>query len=253
MKGFDQLKTIVISNRKGGSAKTTTAVNLAKILAKEASVLLIDFDTQGHASIGLGLDPVSENGVHEIFNGASLSSTFTPTYIENLTICTASEDFDVYEYADLRGVLKNKFKREKVADFFEYVIIDTPPTFDALLKNSLEVADAVVIPVVPHHLGVVGVGQMVRAIYKISTEVGKKMAEVAILPVMYNPHINEHKESVKRLETNFGKEKLFEPIGNYIALAQQFENGSQEPTTRRDSKGISDYEKFVKALKKRLS
>ena len=48
------MKTIVISNRKGGSAKTTTAVNIASGLAKHGSVLLLDFDTQGHASIGVG-------------------------------------------------------------------------------------------------------------------------------------------------------------------------------------------------------
>ncbi len=242
------MKTIVISNRKGGSAKTTTAVNLAKILARKASVLLIDFDTQGHASIGVGCEPVTKGGVHDIFMGGSLSHTFTPTYIDNLTLSPANEAFDVYEYADLRGVLKNRFKREKLADFFEYVIIDTPPTFDALLKNSLEVADAVVIPVVPHHLGVVGVGQMVRAIYQVSTEVGKKMAQVGILPVMFNPHIIEHKESVAKLEVSFGKEKLFKPIGTYIALAKQFEHGGEDPKTRRASKGLSDYEQFAEKL-----
>jgi len=246
------LKTIVISNRKGGSAKTTTAVNLAKILARKHSVLLIDFDTQGHASIGVGGTPVGGNGAHSIFNGATLSSTFIPTYMDNLTLSPACEDFDVYEYSDLRGVLKNRFKREKVSDFFEYVIIDTPPTFDALLKNSLEVSDAVVIPVVPHHLGVVGVGQMVRAVYKTSTEVGKKMADIGILPVMYNPHINEHKDSVAILKNNFGKEKLFKPIGNYIALAKQFEQADVEPLSLRDSKGIKDYEVFVKELVDRL-
>ncbi len=243
------MKTIVISNRKGGSAKTTTAVNLAKILSRNHSVLLIDFDTQGHASIGVGNDPVDEvQGVHSIFSGGTLSHTFVPTYIHNLTLSPASEFFDVYEYADLRGVLTNRFKREKIADFFEYVIIDTPPTFDALLKNSLEVADAVVIPVVPHHLGLVGVGQMIRGIYKISTEIGKKMADVGILPVMYNPHINEHKQSVKKLQIDFGKDKLFTPIGNYIALAQQFQNGNEDPTNRRESKGVADYERFVSEL-----
>jgi chromosome partitioning protein len=246
------LKTIVISNRKGGSAKTTTSVNLAKILSRDASVLLIDFDTQGHASIGVGSEPLDEGGIHSIFTGGSLSHTFIPTYIHNLTLSPANERFDVYEYADLRGVLKNRFKREKIADFFDYVIIDTPPTFDAILKNSLEVADAVVIPVVPHHLGVVGVGQMIRGIYQISTEIGKKMADVAILPVMYNPHINEHKDNVKKLEIDFGKEKLFTPIGNYIALAQQFQDGSQDPVGRRESKGVADYERFASELIKTI-
>ena len=247
------MKTIVISNRKGGSAKTTTAVNLAKILAREYSVLLLDTDTQGHASMGVGQQATVDHGFHSIFTGSTLSSTFIPTYMDKLTLSPASERFDVYEYADLRGVLKNRFKREKIADFFDYVIIDTPPTFDGILKNSLEVADAVIIPVVPHHLGVVGVGQMIRAVYQISTEVEKKMADIGILPVMFNPHINEHKDSVIKLEISFGVEKLFKPIGNYIALAQQFEQGDKTPTNRRESKGIDDYGVFAKLLVSRLN
>jgi len=143
------MKTIVISNRKGGSAKTTTAVNLATELAKTHSVLLIDFDTQGHASIGVGSSPMDEGGAHSIFFGHTLSENFVPTVLDNLTLAPAHALFDVYEYADLRGVLKSRFKNEKVSDFFEYCIIDTAPTFDALLKNSLEVADVVVIPFVP--------------------------------------------------------------------------------------------------------
>ena len=63
------MKTIVVSNRKGGSAKTTTAVNLACELAKVGSVLLIDFDTQAHASMGVGSQGAYENGAHSIFLG----------------------------------------------------------------------------------------------------------------------------------------------------------------------------------------
>lgn len=246
------MKTVVISNRKGGSAKSTTAVNLSAELAKKHSVLLIDFDTQGHASIGVGCAPVEDCGIHSIFSGSSLSHSFKPTVLDNLTLSPALEFFDVYEFADLRGVLKNKFKREKIAEFFDYCIIDTPPTYDALLKNSLEVADAVVIPVVPHHLGVVGVSQMVRAIYQISTSVGKPLAEVGILPVMFNPHINEHKDSIEKLKKNYGEAKLFTPIGVDINLAKQFE--SQEPLVlaKKRSKGMKDYRKFAKELKKRL-
>ena len=138
------MKTIVISNRKGGSAKTTTAVNIASGLAQHSSVLLLDFDTQGHASIGVGCEPNEELGVHSIFMGKTLSETFLPTVHKNLTLSPALTFFDVYEYADLKGVLKSRFEREHLADFFDYCVIDTPPTFDALLKNSLEVADSVV-------------------------------------------------------------------------------------------------------------
>ncbi len=246
------MKTIVISNRKGGSAKTTTAVNLATQLAQEASVLLLDFDTQGHASIGVGCAPSESVGVHSIFLGATLSETFIPTVHDRLTLSPALVFFDVYEYSDLRGVLRSRFKREKIADFFDYCIIDTPPTFDALLKNALEVADAVVIPFVPHHLGVVAVGQMMRAIYQSAAVLERPLAEVGILPVMFNPHIKEHHEALEKVKTAFGKEKLFSPIGVDIKLSKQFETGQPVVLAAQRSKGMKDYCTFTRELLQRM-
>jgi len=246
------VKTIVISNRKGGSAKTTTAVNIASGLAKKGSVLLLDLDTQGHASIGVGCEPSESLGVHSIFEGKTLSETFMPTVHKNLTLSPALALFDVYEYSDLRGVLKSRFKREKIEDFFDYCIIDTPPTFDAILKNSLEVADAVVIPFVPHHLGVVAVGQMMRAVYQSAKNINRDLADVSILPVMYNPHINEHRESLEKVKTSFGEEKLLSPIGVDIKLASQFESGSPIILDEKRSKGMKDYKNCVEELLKRL-
>ena len=246
------MKTIVVSNRKGGSAKTTTAVNIASGLAKKGSVLLLDLDTQGHASIGVGCEPGEILGEHSIFEGATLSETFIPTVHENLTLSPALVNFDVYEYSDLRGILKNRFKREKIADFFDYCVIDTPPTYDALLKNSLEVADSLLIPFVPHHLGVVAVGQMLRALYKTAKIQEQEIVDVSILPVMFNPHINEHKESVEKIKKSFGKEKLLSPIGVDIKLAQQFESGKPIILDEKHSKGMKDYNRCVQELLKRL-
>lgn len=246
------MKTILISNRKGGTGKTTTAINLAGELAKESSVLLIDFDTQGHAGIGVGLGPDEEKGAHQIFFGKTLSETFMPTVIENLTLSPALEFFDVYEYANLQGVLKKVYKKEQLAEFFDYCIIDTPPTYDAILKNSLEVADAVIIPVVPHHLGIVGAQQMFRAIYQISMDVRGSIPYVGILPVLYNNHIDEHKKAIKTVSDNFGEDKMFEPIGVDINLATQFEEKRPLVLTDKRRRGARDYKKFAKHLKKRL-
>jgi len=246
------VKTIVISNRKGGSAKTTTAVNVASGLAKYGSVLLLDLDTQGHASLGVGCEPNENLGVHSIFMGATLSETFMPTIHKNLTLSPALAFFDVYEYSDLMGVLKSRFKREKIADFFDYCIIDTPPTFDALLKNSLEVADSVVIPFVPHHLGVVAVGQMMRTLYKTTSEFNREMVDIAILPVMYNPHINEHKLSIEKVKISFGEAKLLSPIGVDIKLAKQFESGSPIILEEKRSKGLKDYSICVNEILNRF-
>ena len=244
--------TILISNRKGGSAKSTTAVNLATQLSKKNSVLLIDFDTQGHASFGVGSNPVEEAGAHSIFEGKTLSESFRPTVMESLTISPALEFFDVYEYSELQGVLKNRFKKEQLKEFFDFCIIDTAPTYDTLLKNSLEVAECVVIPVVPHHLGVIGVGQMFRAIYQMSLSIGKKAPLIGILPVMYNPHIKEHKENLEKIEKAFGKDKIFSPIGVDINLTKQFETQIPVVISEKRTKGAENYKKFSDELREKL-
>ncbi len=247
------MKTIVVSNRKGGTAKTTTAVNLAGELSKTASVLLIDLDTQGHASIGLGHHASEEGGAHKIFDGRTLSETFLPSVIDNLTLAPASAFFDVYDHKNISGILKQRYKEEELAEFFDYCIIDTPPTYDAILKNALEVSDCVIIPVIPHHLGFIGVEQVFRAIYHMSSQVNEKAPFVGILPVMYNHHIKEHKEIIEKIKRKFGKDKFFEPICVDIALTTQFEKKVPlvfEDTTRRGGK---DYKTFVEDLKVRLN
>lgn len=246
------MKTIVISNRKGGSAKTTTTVNLAASLAKIGNVLVIDFDTQGHAGIGLGHQPVEEGGVHSIFEGHNLSFTFVPTQYTNITLAPASAFFDVYSHHSDDNILKQRLKDEKIDQFFDFCIIDTPPTYDTLLKNSLAVANAVIIPVVPHYLGTVGVDQMVRAIYQMALKTHNSIEHIGILPVMYNEHIPEHKNAIEQLQKSFGKEKFFSPIRIDIAVATSF--SEQTPIVLKDgrTRGAKDYKKFCSELQSRL-
>lgn len=246
------MTTILISNRKGGSGKSTTATNLACELAKTYSVLLIDFDTQGHATIGVGGSLVDDSGAHSIFFGNTLSQSFHPTVSEKLTLSPALEFFDVFEYSELSGVLKNRFKKERLNEFFDYCIIDTAPTYDTLLKNSLEVANAVIIPMIPHHLGVVGVGQMFRAIYQMSLSMNKKAPFVGILPVMFNPHIKEHKDSILKIKEKFGEDKIFTPIGVDINLSKQFELKVPVVLSSNRLKGSEDYIRFTKELRSKL-
>jgi len=246
------MKKIVISNRKGGSAKTTTAVNLAAHLAKKHSVLLLDLDTQAHATMGVGVACNEQSGVHAIFNGKTLSESFTPSILENLTVSPAMELFDVYEYENLDGVLKQRIEDESIDEFFDYCIIDTPPTYDALLKNAIEVANVVIIPVVPHHLGIIGISQMLRALYRTAIKKSSSIDFIGILPVMYNPHIKEHQDALHKIEVSFGKEKLFTPIGMDIKLSTQFEHQEPLVLSVKRAKGMRDYSRFGDELVSRL-
>ncbi|MCV6607941.1 MAG: ParA family protein [Campylobacterales bacterium] len=247
------MKTIVISNRKGGTGKTTTSINLSAQLAKKNSVLLIDLDTQGHASVGVGHGPLDEGGTHQIFFDKTLCEYFLPTMLDNLTLAPASAFFDVYETGDLQGKLKKAYIHEQLSEFFDYCIIDTPPTFDTLLKNALEVSDCVIIPTLPHQLGFIGVEQVFRAIYKMSIEVRGSLPFVGILPVMYNSHIEEHKKILKKLEESFGKEKFFSPIRVDIELSTEFERQVPLVLDKQEKRGAKDYIEFTKDLMERIN
>jgi chromosome partitioning protein len=247
------LKTVVISNRKGGSAKTTTALNLASQLAKHHSVLLIDLDTQGHSRFGLGVKGITKGGIHSIFNNeVTLSENFVPTKQHNLTLAPADEHFDVFELSNLYGILKKRFQEESIGEFFDYCVIDTAPTYDGLLKNALDVADVVIVPTVPHHLGQVSVGQMMRAIYQTTTKSRDKPPFVGILPVMFNPHIVSHKDVISNIKKIYGKDKIFSPISIDINLAKQFKEKTPV-VLNENSRGANSYINFTKELVERIN
>ncbi|MEF3192165.1 MAG: ParA family protein [Campylobacterales bacterium] len=247
------MKTVVVSNRKGGSAKSTTAVNVAAAMAQQGKkVLLLDFDTQGHASIGVGARPVREGGFHSIFSGNALSFTFVPTAVKNLTLSPANDLFDPLSEPIGEFVLRERLTAEGVGEFFDLCIIDTPPTYDALLKNALAVADAVIIPVLPHFLGEVGVRQMVRALFQTGATLGHSIGLVRVLPVMYNAHLPSHRQSVANLRQLFGEEKFLPPIRLDIKAAEAFE--ARLPLSLYDPKGRAarDYMEVAQMLSKLL-
>jgi len=82
---------------------------------------------------------------------------------------------------------------------------------------------------------------------------GAEIKHVGMLPVMFNAHINEHKESLQKVEGAFGKEKLFKPIGTDIKLAQMFESGKPIVLMEKRTKGMKDYKLFCKDLLKRIN
>jgi chromosome partitioning protein len=246
------MKTIVISNRKGGSSKTTTSINLASILAKKYSVLLIDLDTQGHCRIGLGVKTVINNGSHSIFKGNYLTENMISTSLKNLTLVPADESFDVYKRSIPMGIIKKRFEEESIDMFFDFCVIDTPPTYDAILKNALEVADIVIIPTIPHYLGIVSVEQMMKAIYQTNIKMDKKMPFIGILPIMFNPHIKTHLQVVSSIEKSFGKEKVFSPINIDIHLAKQFEYKKPIVLFDKRTRGAENYMQFTKELLEKI-
>jgi len=230
-RGNDLMKVIAIANKKGGSGKTTTSVNLAASLAQAGNrVLLCDLDAQAHSTIGLGVSPRRlDNTVHHLMNGENpdrIGECIRETVLDGLSLLPANQDFDVTAIPreeKAAHVLRDGLKC--LADDFDVVIVDSPPALDLPMYNAVLAAQFLLIPFQPGFLNYEGVGQMLRILLKAASKHDHRLALLGVLPVMLNPMARMHRQILGEAITQFGQKKVFTPIRRDIKLEEAFMHG----------------------------
>lgn len=221
--------TIVVSNRKGGTGKTTVSVNVAaELAALGLRVLLVDLDSQGHCAVGVGIK-VSKGTptVHDIFRriDARLATAVQSTAFDNLSLAPADPLFEHGEGLRDEGLLKRALAEEEIVMNFDVVILDTPPSLDILLLNALTAANWVVVPFVPHPLSSEGVKQLMRVLFKIISGTNQQLKLAGFLPMMGNENIRIHRTVTGDVSNQFGASRLLPVIRNDIRLSESFAAG----------------------------
>ena len=221
--------SIVITNRKGGTGKTTVSVNLAaEFAALGLRVLLVDLDAQGHCAVGLGVRTGKDTPtVHQLFQNARthLPDVVQDTPCPNLWLAPADTRFDTGGWYQGEGLLAREVQSQAVSEAFDLVVIDTAPSQDFLLLNALNAAEVAIVPYVPHHLSLEGVKQLMRIIFSVKAGINPGLKVFGYLPVMASEHINEHRSINGRLASNFGAEGPLAAIRTDIKLAEAFGAG----------------------------
>ena len=218
-------RRVAILNQKGGTGKTTTAVNLAAGLAeREREVLLIDTDAQGNVGVSLGVSG-EQSLYHVLVDGADPTDASVPVR-QHLDVITAdatlaaAEIWLAHQNPEQRSkIMTRRLNLMQVSRRYDYVIIDCGPSLNLLNQNALSYADEVIIPVTCDYLALVGVKQVLRTMKDVERHLNHAVRVSAVLPTFYDGRTRLAREVLETLQGHF-KQKCLEPIRHNTRLAE---------------------------------
>ncbi|MBI2463255.1 MAG: ParA family protein [Candidatus Spechtbacteria bacterium] len=244
-------KVITLCNQKGGTGKTTTAVNLGVYLAaKGKRTLLIDLDPQANATSALSLQPhrISPNLYHSLVGGVLPEDIVRETGIFGYHVFPSSPDL-----AGASVELVTQKNREfrlydivsRLRNVYDFILIDCPPSLGLLTLNGLVAADEVIIPVQCEYYAMEGLGQILETVDLIRDNLQRDVKVMGALLTMYDKRNRLARYITKELRRNFPGYVFDAVIPRNVSLAEAPGYGKTIFQFDPDSQGARAYQQFA--------
>lgn len=229
-------KIIAFANQKGGVGKTTTAVNLAASLADQGKkVLVCDFDPQGNATSGFGIDPRSlKTSVYELtvcdapVEEGIIKTKWVDVIGANVNL--AGAEIDMIEMD--RREYRLKMVLDQVRDDYDYIFIDCPPSLGLLTLNSLCAADSFLVPLQCEYYALEGLTQLMTTVRAVQRGLNESIRMEGVLLTMFDGRTNLSIQVVEEVKRHFGKKVFATVVPRNVRLSEAPSHG--EPITAYD-------------------
>ena len=244
-------RRIAVLNQKGGTGKTTTAINLAAgFAAKGLRVLLIDMDAQGNVGVSLGVN-WEAGAYHLLMENKTVDDCAVPIR-KNLDVIVSNESLAAAEIlmANMENrerFLKNAMTERGGEEEYDCIILDCPPALSLVNQNALFYADEIIVPVSCDYLAMIGVKQILRTLDRMNNLMGSKVDICGILPTFFDVRTRLSGKVVDNL-TDYFKEKMLPPIRVSQPLKEAPIHGQTIFEYAPRSHGAEDYLNIVNRL-----
>ena len=252
------MKVISITNQKGGVGKTSSAINIAYFLSKMGKrVLLLDFDPQGNATSGLGVDKNELNlTMADVVAGeAALKDVILETEYKGLSLAPATPVLanTEVELANVQGrFTRLKTALETVREDYDYVILDSPPSLSLLTVNGFIASDFLVLPVQAEFYAMEGLGQLLESMKLVKKGMNPGLELLGVLPTMVDSRTTLSGQVHEEIKKFFPGKVFKTPIPRNIRLAEAPSHGVPVGVYDRFSKGSWAYKAVAKEIVARI-